>query len=314
MKIAIILTALFLLAYSDSNIPNLPKEYYELMEMEDKCSEADEDIDQCLSITLNNNYYQCCILTITSINEREREVNEETCMVTAGDISMFEKVYNDNMFKAQIKEIFGYIKYGIYFIDDDGEKNYIADESTFKFKQKYECKDGVAEYSFGYDTYTSTEIENFESNNHCLKYFYRYLYPENYDENFNLNSVSKSDCQNAVLTQSARDAGIKCGFYQFKINFVNKSSKTYQTCFAYNSKMIENGKLDERTQVEISSLINQFAMEDGSYEEYTSYTTEFTDDSGKTYAFDMTGALAQQSSNILNKAKYLYLLIILFML
>ena len=284
------------------------------MEMEEKCSEADEDKAQCLSITLSNNYYQCWFLTINNIYERGKEENEKTCMVSAGDISLLAKAFNDKMFKAQIKEIFGYIKYGIYFIDDDGNRQYIADEFTFKFKQKYECNGGTAEYSYGYETYTNTEIANFESDNHCLKYFYRYLYSENYDENSNLNTVSKSDCQNAVLTQSARDAGIKCGFYQFKINFVNKSSKTYQTCYAYNSKMIENGKLDEKTQGEISSLISQFASEDGSYGTYTSYTTEFTDDSGKTYTFDMSGALAQQSSNILNKAKYLYLLIILFML
>ena len=309
MKIAIILAALFLLTYSDLYIPsNLPEEDDELYEMDDICSEAESNRGQCLSIQLSNNHYQCCMWIETLFGKTERE-----CSAIPGDISLLQNAFNDNMFKAQLKEIFGYVKYSNYYIDYNGNKQYI-DVVNLKFKETYECKDGIAEYSYGYETYTDTEIANFQSGNHCLEYFYRYLYPENYDENLNLNTVSKSDCQNAELTQSAKDAGIKCGFYQFKINFVNKGSKTYQTCYAYNSKMIENKKLDEKTQGEITLLINKFAIEDGSFEAYTSYTTELTDDSGKTYAFDMTGALAQQSSNILNKAKYLYLLIILFML
>ena len=216
------------------------------------------------------------------------------------------------MFKAQIREIFGYLKYGLYFTDEDGKKDYLADESTFKFSEYIECKDGTAEYKFGYDSYSNEDLKIFDSGAHCLKYFYRYLYPENYDEERNLNTVSKSDCQNGKLTEAASEAGVKCGFYQFKINFLTGGSKTYQTCYLYNSNIINNGKLDEKTQSEISSMIMHVAYEDGGM--YSTYTTEFTDESGTTYTFDMTGAISKQYSSLLKVSKYLIIMIALIML
>lgn len=71
-------------------------------------------------------------------------------------------------------------------------------------KEIYKCSDGTAELSFGYDTYSSEDKSLYDSGNHCLKYFYRYLYAENYDENLELVSVSKDDCLNAKLTRSDR--------------------------------------------------------------------------------------------------------------
>ena len=66
MKTALILSTLLILAYSDnSNYPsNMPKEFYEQMEMQEKCSEAEEEEEKCLAITLSNSNYRCCMLTI----------------------------------------------------------------------------------------------------------------------------------------------------------------------------------------------------------------------------------------------------------
>ena len=183
-----------------------------------------------------------------------------------------------------------------------------------KLKQTYKCNDGIAEYTYGYDVYSPSDIAVYDSDSHCLKYFYRYLYGENYDENSELTPVSKEDCQNAQLTQGAKDAGIKCGFYQFTVNYLQGGSKTYSTCYIYNSNIISEGKLDEKTQSELQSFVWQVDAREGDGGTFTTYTTKFSDESGNSYTFDMTGAISKQSSSKLIMTKYLYLLFVLFML
>ena len=239
MKTALILSTLLILAYSDdSNYPsNMPKEFYEQMEMNEKCSEAG------------------CMLTIDKAINDEDNKDEKTCFIMYKDIKALQEVYNNKIFKAQMKEIFGFLQYGLYFKEEDGRKFYPFDGNTFKMKQIYKCSDGTAEYSFGYDTYSLDDKSLYESDDHCLKYFYRYLYAENYDENLELVSVSKDDCLNAKLTQGAIEAGITCGFFQFNINFITGGSKTYQTCYIYNSNFISEHKLEVEKVMECIQVI-----------------------------------------------------------
>ena len=174
MKTALILSTLLILAYSDnSNYPsNMPKEFYEQMEMQEKCSEAEEEEEKCLAITLSNSNYRCCMLTIDyPINNKDNK-DEKTCFIMYKDIKALQEVYNNKIFKAQMKEIFGFLQYGLYFIEEDGKKYYLADSNTFKMKQIYKCSDGTAELSFGYDTYSSEDKSLYDSDDHCLKYFY----------------------------------------------------------------------------------------------------------------------------------------------
>ena len=38
----------------------------------------------------------------------------------------------------------------------------------------YTCRDGTASMRFGFDTYTSEELEVLNDDNHCLSYFYSF--------------------------------------------------------------------------------------------------------------------------------------------
>ena len=318
MKTALIFATLLIFVYSDdSGYPsNLPKEFNELKELQKKCSEAEEEEEKCLSETLSNSNYKCCMMTVEYPENKNDEDNNDSkiCTIMIKDIKYFQEAYNNAMFKAQLREIFGYIRHGIYFIQDDGQKHYIADDMSFKMKQTYKCNDGIAEYKYGYDVYSPSDIAVYDSGSHCLKYFYRYLYGENYDENLELTPVSKEDCQNAQLTQGAKDDGIKCGFYQFTVNYLQGGSKTYSTCYIYNANIISEGKLDEKTQSELQLFVSQVDAREGDGGTFTTYTTKFSDESGNSYTFDMTGAISKQSSSKLIMTKYLYLLFVLFML
>ena len=318
MKESLILSLLLISVFSDDSYypPNMPQELYDQMKMREKCQEAKKDEDQCLATTLSDSYFQCCVLTIEYPYIIEDNKNyEKSCFIMYKEIKYLQEVYNSVMFKATTREMFGYLRYGLYYIDDDGERFYIADDDSFKMKQIYKCNDGTAEYSYGYEEYTQTDISVFDSGSHCLKYFYRYMYSEEYDENNELTPVSKNDCLNAQLTQTALDAGVKCGFFQFNINFVQGGAKTYQTCYLYNTNFISDKKLDEKTQSELQAYVAQIGYKEGNGA-YSSYTTQFSDESGNTYTFDMTGQFTQPSSisNLLSLSKYIYLLLVLFMM
>lgn len=294
----------------------MPKEFYEQMEMQEKCQEAEEEEEQCLSTTLSNSNYRCCVLTIEHpyvIDDSNRK-HEKSCFIMYKDITLVQEAYNNPLFKTTIREIFGYIRYGLYYIDDDGKKFYTVGDSL-KIKEIYRCNDGTAEYSFGYDQYSQTDISVYDSGSHCLKYFYRYMYSEEYDENNELSAVSKDDCLNAQLTQSAIDAGVKCGFFQFTVDFLQGGSKTYQTCYLYNSNFISEGKLDEKIQSQLQAYVSQIGNKEGDGV-FSSYTTQFSDESGNTYTFDMDGKYTPPSSisSLLSLSKYLCLLLILVMI
>ena len=115
MKLALIFSSLFLLVFSDTNYQ------YDYLQLNEKCRDAENNKDQCLSVNLNNNAYQCCMITVTTTNSDRDDEKSSSCIISISDISLLTKVYNDAMFKAQIREIFGYLKHGLYFTDEDGK-------------------------------------------------------------------------------------------------------------------------------------------------------------------------------------------------
>ena len=105
MKTALIFTILIVLVYSDNIPSNLPKEYYEMIELQEKCSEAEENKNQCLSITLSNRNYKCCMVEI--INDDHYDYDRDySCIVTVSDTNLLRETYNNIMFKAQLREMF----------------------------------------------------------------------------------------------------------------------------------------------------------------------------------------------------------------
>ena len=74
-----------------------------------------------------------------------------SCVALNSSIDLLKTIYEDKNYKALIKELFGFYKYGLYYIsEDDGEKYYIA--SNMAYNQIYNCKDGT--YNYGYDKNT----------------------------------------------------------------------------------------------------------------------------------------------------------------
>jgi hypothetical protein len=278
-------------------INNLPG-----MKEMNKCIEVGkENINQCTSTTFDNDF-QCCVLDIAyAYPQQYTNRSERSCVALNGTIDLLKAVYEDKKYKALLKEIFGFIRYGLYYIDYDnnGKKIYLS--PNLAHNQTYNCKDGTYKMSFGYETYTENELKILDSDTHCLRYFYRYMNVENfqYDEEkgkYILKQVTNNECFNANLLQSSIDEGLTCGYYEFKINYIDGTTDNLTTCYLYNENFYINGEFDEQTQSELQSLINLYSSQNGKISK--SYITQFSDSEGNTYVFDSsTGKMESSNSN-----------------
>ena len=279
-------------------INNLPG-----MQEMNKCMDAGrENIDQCTSTTFDNDY-QCCELEIAyePTEEDENIRNEQSCVALNGTIDLLKAFYEDKKYKALLKEINGFLRFGMYYIDLDnnGEKYY--PKPKLSHNQTYKCKDGTYKISYGYEKYTENELKILDSDTHCLRYFYRYMDAINYQydeekEKILLKSVSNNECFNANLLQSSIDEEITCGYYEFKINYIDGTTDNFTTCYLHHENFYKNGEFDDQTKKEFQSLISQYSSKNGKISK--SYITQFSDSKGNTYVFDFsTGKMESLNEN-----------------
>jgi hypothetical protein len=285
-------------------INNLPG-----MQEMNKCMDAGrENIDQCTSTTFDNDY-QCCELEIAYEDSEDSEDSEEdeniryqhSCVALNGTIDLLKAFYEDKKYKALLKEINGFLRFGMYYIDLDnnGEKYY--PKPKLSHNQTYKCKDGTYKISYGYEKYTENELKILDSDTHCLRYFYRYMDAINYQydeekEKILLKSVSNNECFNANLLQSSIDEEITCGYYEFKINYIDGTTDNFTTCYLHHENFYKNGEFDDQTKKEFQSLISQYSSKNGKISK--SYITQFSDSKGNTYVFDSsTGKMESLNEN-----------------
>lgn len=314
MKIFYLFLLLAKFALFDDSTPNYEDFINSLPGMQEmnKCLEAGkQDLNQCTSVTFDNDY-QCCVMETFYGDGSGRDLS---CIALNGPIDLLKTIY-DKKYKALIKDLFGFYKYGLYYINDDGSKYYFA--PILSYTQTYNCKDGNYTMSFGNDNYTENERKILESDTHCLKYFYRHMYEENFQydeekEKYFLRPVSNNECFNASLLQSSKDEGISCGYYEFKLKYIDGTTDTLTTCYYYNENFYKNGEFDEQTKKEFEKLINQYSSENGKVSK--SYITQFSDSEGNTYVFDSsTGKMESTNSNgAFYKINFLILILFLIL-
>ena len=118
------------------------------------CLDSGTDEDSCLSVSLGLQYYQCCVLTLTTPS------NTSIDCALSSSVEEMEKELASGRVKAILKETSGYRKY--YSFPEELE--------VYKAIYNYKCKDGEFSFSIGYDTYTEEEINCLRSEKHCLAY------------------------------------------------------------------------------------------------------------------------------------------------
>ena len=144
-----------------------------------------------------------------------------------------------------------------------------------------------------------------------------YQYDEE-KEKILLKSVSNNECFNANLLQSSIDEEITCGYYEFKINYIDGTTDNFTTCYLHHENFYKNGEFDEKTKKEFETLISLYSSENGKVSK--SYITKFSDSEGNTYVFDSsTGKMESNNSNSNSDSngafyKINFLILILFLI
>ena len=129
--------------------------------------------------------------------------------------------------------------------------------NSFRYKKYYKCKDGNLNISVGYNNYSSSDKKAFNSIHHCFKY-YRNQLLRGAPEDFN---ISKDDCFKADLSQSSRDAGIECGYFEYKLNSKNGLSETFKTCSPFDfDSFVKVGRYEDFTKSSFSRFAEDYGL------------------------------------------------------
>ena len=300
---AIFFLILFILVHSDDNLDYLPPEIQSYMKDLEKCREGEDKESSCFSLSssLQNRNYQCCIFILNS------ETPE--CFILGGSIADFKKMKNSEKAKALLKEMAGYYIYGLPYDIDDNED---SRRNDIKNSQNYKCQDGEETIFYGYDNYSSDDKNRIQSDKHCLKYYYAYAT----DMNYKNNKPTKDQCFNAELLQSSKDAGLKCGFYEFHLKFLSGKTEIYTACYIYDPDIIKTKTIDDNTKSNFDNIGNQFTSSEN--DQFVGYTVDFWDSEGNKLSYDpLTGKVESSSSNskrikIQSSIYLLFLLILIF--
>ena len=297
-----LLLSLFVFVILDEN-DDLPEELRKFAEAGEKCLEASDNRALCFSKTssLNIPNYQCCIVDVQL--DDLRDIN---CTLFITNIEAFNEQQNSEIVKALLRELYGFI-----ILRKDPGVN-------LKSISKYDCQNGQTEMKYGYEEYNSDDKEIIKSNKHCLRYFYSYLLEPNFKENFPTNN----DCYNADLLQSTKDAGLKCGYGEFNLNFVSGKSEIYKTCYFYNSDIVKTKAFDDKSMEAFRTYASHVASTQG--ETLLNFKLEISDDNENKLSYDSltnqvnvpSSSRRRSSSKVIKnyKCKYLLFLLILILL
>ena len=228
-----------------------------------------KNTNTCSSVHLYTGYYHCCKLT-------SETVFSSISFCSALFIGI-NKIWELKTTKALNKEIFGITKYR-YGYEHDLNPDYI------KLRLIYECIDGKSINEFGYDTYTSEDIEILQSDEHCLNYIYN-----------NRIFSSKEECYDSVLLPSSKDVGLSCGYFKYTLKYSDGSSDEIESCGIFNRDLIKQKNIDDKSKESYQSFINSnkdegkivvsfeanLSNKEGQYIVYDSVTDSITSSNSK---------------------------------
>lgn len=174
------------------------------------CMNADSD--QCKSVSISNNYLECCKIFTDYYGSGNSYLDNSdysmcflytTTKITQDEIQQAQSVFRETM---------GFIYTMI------GTSYY----NSFSFKQTYDCPSQTFAIDYNVGTYTNAEKEIFNKDNYCLRLYYQGLADMELIPSGTLNlakkSITKEDCSNAVIFPSSENFAT-CAYasYDFKL-------------------------------------------------------------------------------------------------
>ena len=243
--------------------------------------------DQCLAETIPFEGSQCCLTILKDFE------NLRFCQSLPKEIESYGSVLKMNEYKTMAKENDGYEFYKIN--KDAGEKT--ISQVNYLIK----CSNGEVEYSMGGYTLTEKDKSIFTNEKHCLKL--KELKSENY-----LYDVGK--CQEGLLTDSTKKAGIDCGYQVYNIKVDSQNTITYKTCDLFNLKLMSKIVKMDYEENDLSNEIDLIISKQG-IDKYESYTAEMYNIKGQKISYDSKTGKFEVTDNLGNMISFGYLFLLI---
>jgi len=233
----------------------------------------------CKNTALSDKNVECCKVSTqyygstysNALNNYEIDFCSlyTTIKISKDDIKAMERVYRESVG-------FTYTMIGEDYLD-----------YAVSFKQTFDCSSQTFTIDYNTGSYTNEEKEVFKKSNYCLRLYYQGLMDledntnYNYAKLLNLESktITKSDCENAVILPSSKDYAT-CAYASFNFKLSNGSTKNIQTCLYISKNAFKTEALDQHLQSSFSSYssINGYTI--------NSYEIEITDQNNNKLTYD----------------------------
>lgn len=104
------------------------------------------------------------------------------------------------------------------------------------------------------------------------------------DEDLVNNMPSKDKCFNADISESYKNNGIECGYYEFNIKFISGKSKIFKSCYLLSNDIFSTKKIESESKANFQAMGVMFAQYVG--ETFLSYTLDLSDSKGNKLSYD----------------------------
>lgn len=257
----------------------------------------------CKSVSLSSKTLECCkISTYYYKSSYSSGLDFDMCMpyvktkITESQIKSIQQVYREAM---------GFTLANYPYSDYSNYLDYIP-----SFKQSYDCKSQSFEIDYKVGTYTDEEIKIFKDDNYCLRLYYQGLMDLNLLQdgflNINKKSITKSDCNNAILLPSTQNIAT-CAFGSFIFRLSNGKTQTLNTCLYISKNAFDTKTLDQH----LESSFEQYTSINGTSIE--SFQIDITDKNNNKLKYDSTTkSLTKSSFMQISKIILIILFICLF--
>ena len=222
------------------------------------------DSTQCSAVELETKGFQCCSQTYINKYNDLNETRKEVCSYHVYPIkSGIDEMATENG-KLILKEERGY---ELFYLGEGAEFNSRASD--------IKCEDGDLYIEISKDDYSNEEKENFKSENHCLRFFYSWIYSGNEEE------ITEDICYNSEVVTANEGSGISCGFYEFTLNLVDGTSEKFKTCYLFNDDIVKTknmGYWSKMFSINVGLMKTRFNL--------FNYRVSFSNSKGNTLIYD----------------------------
>ena len=292
MKYTIIICLLFALSNSLKEFNNKFSKIESLLmgnyvsNIEDKVCDADTK-DKCKALPNLEDDHVCCYYEILLDDEKANQY----CQSSHPDMYKLGKVVNSKVFYPFLREVNGYKK--------------IVEKAFYPNKTEVivTCKKGAFRIVYNSE-YSEKEKNVFKDENHCLNIYHKKLD----NSQFNVG-----ECENYLLLDSSKKAGLDCGYFEYNITLESKTTISYKTCNVFNLNLFsyirEGGNIrSEFIEEDLDDIIRSMGYTN---DNLTNYSVEVLNSKGQKIKYDSrTGeVIIKGAGYMLSISKYLFILI-----